>query len=499
MTTLQTISAAVNWNLRVNENFKSVSPAACFGIKDSTTTGLTLGYYGGVLDGVSYADGTHLLTASTTRYVVVKRSDGVVSSSTGTTNWNNQTDYLRMGVAVVGTSTITTWTDWRVVYSTGTFTGGTLTSALNEAPAVALASAATVNIGAAAANTVTVSGTTTITAFDSIAASAIRRVRFLGVLTLTHNATSLILPGGASITTAAGDVATMESLGSGNWRCIGYARADGTALVGGGGGAGTVTSVDASGGVETASGSAITGSGTVRGATLVNAQTGTTYTYLTGDRGKLVTHSNASAIAGTLPQATSTFGAGWFMKVKNKGAGTLTITPTTSTVDGAATLVLTTGQSALIVSDGTNYQVAFVSSSSGAATWGSITGTLSSQTDLQAALDAKAAAGIPQNSQSTAYTAVLGDANKHLLHPSADTTARTFTIPANASVAYPIGTALTFVNQDSAGVMTIAITSDTMRLAGVGSTGNRTLAANGICTALKLTSTEWIVSGTGLT
>jgi hypothetical protein len=106
---------------------------------------------------------------------------------------------------------------------------------------------------------------------------------------------------------------------------------------------------------------------------------------------------------------------------------------------------------------------------------------------------------IPQNSQSTAYTAVLSDSGKHLLHPSADTTARTFTIPANSSVAYPIGTAITFVNQASAGVMTIAITTDTMRLAGAGTTGSRTLAANGIATCLKLTATEWIISGTGLT
>lgn len=106
---------------------------------------------------------------------------------------------------------------------------------------------------------------------------------------------------------------------------------------------------------------------------------------------------------------------------------------------------------------------------------------------------------IPQNSQSTAYTAVLSDAGKHLLHPSADTTARTFTIPANSSVAFAVGTALTFINQNAAGVMTIAITTDTMRLAGAGTTGSRTLAANGVATAIKLTSTEWIISGVGLT
>jgi hypothetical protein len=106
---------------------------------------------------------------------------------------------------------------------------------------------------------------------------------------------------------------------------------------------------------------------------------------------------------------------------------------------------------------------------------------------------------IPQNSQSAAYTLVLSDSGKHILHPSADTTARTFTIPANGTVAFPIGTAVTFINQNGAGVVTIAITTDTMRLAGAGTTGSRTLAANGIATAIKITSTEWLISGTGLT
>lgn len=106
---------------------------------------------------------------------------------------------------------------------------------------------------------------------------------------------------------------------------------------------------------------------------------------------------------------------------------------------------------------------------------------------------------IPQNSQSAAYTLLIGDAGKHIFHPSADTTARIWTIPANASVAFPIGTVVSFVNQNAAGVITIAITTDTMRLAGTGATGSRTLAANGIATALKVTATEWLISGTGLT
>ena len=106
---------------------------------------------------------------------------------------------------------------------------------------------------------------------------------------------------------------------------------------------------------------------------------------------------------------------------------------------------------------------------------------------------------IPQNSQSAAYTCVLSDAGKHIYHPSADTTARTFTIPANASVAYPLGTAITFINDTSAGVVTIAITTDTLVFAGAGTTGSRTLAANGMATAIKIGTTRWMISGTGLT
>lgn len=106
---------------------------------------------------------------------------------------------------------------------------------------------------------------------------------------------------------------------------------------------------------------------------------------------------------------------------------------------------------------------------------------------------------IPQNSRSADYTLALSDGGGHVYHPSTDTTGRTWTIPANASVAFPIGSAVTFINDTSAGSITIAITSDTLVLAGTGSTGSRTLAANGVATAIKVTNTRWVISGTGLT
>ena len=105
---------------------------------------------------------------------------------------------------------------------------------------------------------------------------------------------------------------------------------------------------------------------------------------------------------------------------------------------------------------------------------------------------------VPENLQSANYTTVLADAGKFLYHPASDANARTFTIASNASVAYTIGTVISFINL-SANALTIAIATDTMYLAGPGTTGSRTLAQYGCATALKVDTTTWIISGTGLT
>jgi hypothetical protein len=103
--------------------------------------------------------------------------------------------------------------------------------------------------------------------------------------------------------------------------------------------------------------------------------------------------------------------------------------------------------------------------------------------------------GIPQNATTTgAYGIVAADAGTHIY----STATRTITIPANGSIALPIGTAITFIAGTGATV-TIAITTDTMWLAGAGTTGSRTLAAFGMATAVKIASTTWIISGNGLT
>lgn len=108
--------------------------------------------------------------------------------------------------------------------------------------------------------------------------------------------------------------------------------------------------------------------------------------------------------------------------------------------------------------------------------------------------DAVGYKGLPQNPQSGAYSFALADIGKHVINNG---TTATWTIPANASVAFPIGSAITLVNNGS-GAVTVNTTTDTLKLAGAGTTGSRTIAANGMATILKVAATTWFISGTGV-
>lgn len=128
--------------------------------------------------------------------------------------------------------------------------------------------------------------------------------------------------------------------------------------------------------------------------------------------------------------------------------------------------------------------------------WGN--GTLN---DIATALNALAVrvTTIPPLRKSVAYTVTPDDIGKCIAHPASDATARVFTIQLNATDAWPDGAMLTFKNGNGAGAVTITPTN-TMRLAGPGTTGNRTLAANGICYAIwDATDSSWLISGVGLT
>ncbi len=233
------------------------------------------------------------------------------------------------------------------------------------------------------------------------------------------------------------------------------------------------------------------------------ADTTTTNLLLTKPEVGASTDTWGTKINTDLDTIDALFNAGPVLKVAKGGTGAASLTANNVILGNdtsAVQLVAPSTTGNLLTSNGTTWQSTAPAVSATSTT--TFTNKTISGADNTLTVDGTTAVGfrsIPQNSQSAAYTLVLTDSGKHIFHPSADTTARTFTIPANSSVAYPIGTAITFINQNGAGVVTIAITTDTMRLSPAGTTGSRTLAANGSATCVKVTSTEWLISGSGLT
>ena len=193
---------------------------------------------------------------------------------------------------------------------------------------------------------------------------------------------------------------------------------------------------------------------------------------------------SAASLALTTPLPATSGGTG----LSSLGTGVATFLGTPSSANLASAVTDETGTGALVFATSpTLVTPALGTPASGVLSSCTVDGT-----------DAVGFRNIPQNSQSAAYTLVLDDAGKHIFHPVGDNNARTFTIPANSSVAYPIGTAITFINMAVANV-TIAITTDTLILSSAGTTGSRTLATNGSATCIKITSTSWLISGSGLT
>jgi hypothetical protein len=101
----------------------------------------------------------------------------------------------------------------------------------------------------------------------------------------------------------------------------------------------------------------------------------------------------------------------------------------------------------------------------------------------------------PQNSQAANYELKLCDAGKHIYM---DGTSLTLTIPANSATAFPVGTIMGIINANATS-LSVAITTDTLKLANSTSTGTRTLAQNAMAVLVKTGSTDWYISGVGIT
>jgi hypothetical protein len=208
--------------------------------------------------------------------------------------------------------------------------------------------------------------------------------------------------------------------------------------------------------------------------------------------------NTASTTTFTLPAADGTNG----QFLQTNGSGTLSFASSSQTYPGAG-IPNSTGSAW-----GTSYSTTGSGTVVALATSPSFTtpvlGTPTSGTLSNCTVDGTDSVGfrnIPQNAQTGSYTMVLADSGKHIFHASG-AGAATYTIPAASSVAYPIGTAITFINLSSTSI-SIAITTDTMYLSSAGTTGTRTLAQYGSATAIKVSGLSssgiWVISGSGLT
>jgi len=204
------------------------------------------------------------------------------------------------------------------------------------------------------------------------------------------------------------------------------------------------------------------------------------------------TATNVNATTAIFTNLTSTNATSTNLNATTAVLTNLTSTNATSTNLNATTAVLTNLTSTNATSTNLNATTAVLTNLTST---NATTTNLTATTVLDAGTIGAAAPGfrgLPQNAQTGAYTLALSDAGKQISNTTGG-----WVIPANGSVAFPIGTAIVLFN-NSGSSQTVSITTDTLRLAGTATTGTRTVAQYGLATCVKVASTTWVISGAGL-
>ena len=101
--------------------------------------------------------------------------------------------------------------------------------------------------------------------------------------------------------------------------------------------------------------------------------------------------------------------------------------------------------------------------------------------------------GAPLVVRDSAYTFVLNDSGGTTLHTSG--TAHAYTLPTNAAVAYPLGTALLIVNAGTGNVTITRSSGVTLRNIGSATDRNLVLAQHQAVTLLKYGTNDWYAFG----
>lgn len=234
------------------------------------------------------------------------------------------------------------------------------------------------------------------------------------------------------------------------------------------------------------------------GISVTNGAGSITVTNTAPDQTVAFTNGTGISVTGTYPNFTisATGGSGTVTSIDVSG-GTTGLTFTGGPVTTSGTI--TTSGTLAVANGGTGATTAAAARSAlSAAASGANTDITALDQDITVTATGTIAAntigyrGLPANTKTGAYTLVLADAGKIIPNTTGG-----WAVPANGTTAFPVGTTIVLYN-DSASSQNVTITTDTLRLAGTATTGTRAVALRGLATLVKVASTEWIISGAGV-